>query len=200
MTDLELAERVAELTAQRVRQGWESDLAALQETWRRDLSALRDDLTAKNLITSSACGLECPMKKGLSELSSSQPAKVLVVDDIEAVRKTLVRLLQSAGLLTFSAEDTDAAEEVLKGGPEIDAVILDIAMPKSGYFLLEHIKTFYPTTEVIMTSGYDSNVERARELGAFGFLQKPFTASQAILMIERAVEMRKLKLQVHPGT
>lgn len=196
MGDLELAERVAELTAQRVRQGWESDLTALQDTWRRDLSALRDDLTTKNLIKSAACGLDCPLKNSLTELTKTQPAQVLVVDDIDSVRGSLVRLLQSTGLVTFSASDPDEASLVINETPEMDVVILDVSMPKNGYTLLEYIRENYPTTEVIMTSGYDTNVDKARKLGAFGFLSKPFTASQAVLMIERAVEMRRLKLQL----
>jgi CheY-like chemotaxis protein len=195
MTDLELAEAVAELTAKRIRDGWAEELTALHEAWRKDLGALRDDLTIKSLLKSSACGLDCPLKNALNELSQTKPATLLIVEDQELVRTSLARLLESTGLMVLTAEGSQEALKVFETSSDIDVVLADVSMPKNGYTLLEYLRIHYPSTEVIMTSGFDSNVDKARKLGAFGFLTKPFTAGQAVLMIEKAVEMRQLKLQ-----
>jgi CheY-like chemotaxis protein len=195
MSDLELAEAVAELTAKRIRSDVSKDLEALHEAWRRDLSALRDDLTIKNLLKSTACGLDCPLKDELSELAKTKPANILVVDDQEMVRTMLARLLGSTGLVILTAEGSLEALRILEANSDIDVVVADVSMPKNGYTLLEYIRNQYPTTEVIMTSGFDDNADKASKMGAFGFLAKPFTAGQAILMIEKAVELRRLKLQ-----
>lgn len=194
MSDLELAEAVAELTAKRIREGWTEELTAFQEAWRKDLGALRDDLTIKNLLKSSACGLDCPLKSALSELSQTKPATILIVDDQEQVRSTLARLLESTGLVVLTAEGSQEALKVFETSSDIDVVIADVSMPKNGYTLLEYLRIHYPSTEVIMTSGFDASADKARKLGAFGFLAKPFTAGQAVLMIEKAVELRQLKL------
>lgn len=189
---LELAELVATKTADRLKENFNEILGSFREQWLADMSKLRDDLTAKNLLNSEACGLDCPLKETL--LAGVTKAKVLVVDDYPEVRKVLARLLTEVGIVALEAVDAPSAVEILKKEQGIEVVLADISMPKNGYTLLEYVREHYPTIEVVMTSGYDTEVEKARVMGAFGFLSKPFTAAQAVLLVEKAVEMRRLKV------
>ena len=186
-----LAEMVAERTAERMKENFKEELASFRDQWLQDMSKLRDDLTVRGLLNSEACGLDCPLKETL--VASAKGAKVLVVDDYPQVRRVLARLLTEAGLTALEANSGDTAIEILKSTSDIDVVIADVTMPSNGYSLLEHVRSHYPTIEVVMVSGYDAEAERARDLGAFGFLAKPFTAAQAVLIIERAIENRRLK-------
>jgi|WetSurMetagenome_2_1015567.scaffolds.fasta_scaffold216827_3 CheY-like chemotaxis protein len=187
MTDLELAEAVAKRTAERVRDSWLEDIenlsASLRKQWQADLGALRDDLTAKGLLSS--------IQK--EPVTSSLKAKVLVVDDNPTVLDAIVRVLNSAGLSTFSASGGPEAAAILDVEGDFDVVISDMTMPKNGHTLLMYVKENHLNIEIIMTSGYSISEKDVRNIGAFGFLPKPFSVPQAILMVERAIEMKRLK-------
>lgn len=191
MSDFELAELVATRTAERLRERFTEELGIFRQQWLADMAKLRDDLTVKGLLNSEACGLDCPLKETF--LLNSKGAKVLVVDDYSEVRRALSRLLADVGIVVFEADDAPAAVTILGQEPDIEVVIADIAMPKNGYTLLEYVREHHSRIEVVMVSGYDAEVERARAMGAFGFLAKPFTAAQAVLVVEKAVEMKRLK-------
>lgn len=191
MSDLELAELVAQYTAERLKESFSEELGSFRDQWAKDLAKLRDDLTVKGLLNSEACGLDCPVREQL--LTEVKGAQVLIVDDYKQVRTVLARLLQEAGISTFEAEDGKGAAAILASETGIDVVVADIAMPNNGYTLLEHVREHYPTIEVVMVSGYDTEAGKARDMGAFAFLAKPFTAAQAVLIIERAVEARRHK-------
>lgn len=188
---VKLAELVAEHTATRMNEMFKEELGSFRDQWLKDMAKLRDDLTVRGLLNSEACGLDCPLKETL--IAGAKGSKVLVVDDYPQVRKVLARLLTEAGIVALEADGSPAAMEILKTTPDIAVVLADITMPSNGYTLLEYVRAHYPAIEVVMVSGYDAEVDRARELGAFGFLAKPFTAAQAVLVIERAIENRRLK-------
>lgn len=188
---IKLAEMVAEKTAERMNEKFKEELGSFRDQWIKDMSKLRDDLTVRGLLNSEACGLDCPLKETL--VAGAKGATVLVVDDYPQVRRVLARLLTEAGINALEADGGPSAMALLKSTSSIDVVIADITMPGNGYLLLEHVRVHYPSIEVVMVSGFDAEVDRARELGAFGFLAKPFTAAQAVLVIERAIENRRLK-------
>lgn len=192
MSDLELAQTVADKTAQRLEQIWTEKLDALRDQWQEDLGHLRDDLTVKGLIQGEGCGIDCPLRKKV--ISKLEGATVLVVDDYTEIRRVLVRILEDAGITAFGVASSAEAVETLASSAEIDVVMADAVMPNNGHTLLEFVRRRYPTVEVIMISGYESGAAKARELGAFCFLAKPFSAEQAVMLIERAVEHRRLKL------
>lgn len=192
MTDIALAEHVANKTAERVRSDFTQDLellaATLRKQWREDLGHLRDDLTAKGLLS------EVAASGGNVNIPSVKNVRVLVVDDYPEIRRVFAKMLATAGMVALEAADGVNAAKMLAEDANIEVVVADISMPKNGYTLLEHVHLHHPMIEVVMTSGYDIEPEKIRQLGAFGFLPKPFNMTQAVLIVERAAEARRLKL------
>ena len=76
-----------------------------------------------------------------------------------------------------------------------DVLVLDIMMPKiDGLEVLQHVKERHPDIDVIMMTGL-SQIEtavQAMKLGAFDYLSKPFDPDELKLVVERALERRRL--------
>jgi CheY-like chemotaxis protein len=113
--------------------------------------------------------------------------RVMFVDDEEGVRQSWDRLLTERGFRVSTAEDGAGAKLRLEEEPA-DVVVADLRMPRvDGLQLLEWIKREQPDTRFILVTGYGSDVveKRARELGAYGYLNKPVdpeTLSQVITL------------------
>jgi two-component system chemotaxis response regulator CheY len=110
---------------------------------------------------------------------------VLIVDDSAAIRKILRRVLQQAEIPTgqvFEASDGLEALDHLKK-QSVNLILSDINMPNmDGLQLLSQIKAnpAWKNVPVVMvtTEGSQSKVLEAVELGAIGYVRKPFTAEQ----------------------
>jgi two-component system, chemotaxis family, chemotaxis protein CheY len=110
---------------------------------------------------------------------------VLIVDDSAAIRKILRRVLQQAGLPegeVFEAGDGVEALACLKTAT-VQLVLSDINMPNmDGLELLKNLKAVpeWKALPVVMitTEGSQAKVLEAVELGAAGYVRKPFTAEQ----------------------
>lgn len=116
------------------------------------------------------------------------PSWVLVVDDDPLVRGTCRRLLEGLGLSVSEASNASAAVAALAGaGPE-PLVLLDASLKGDGGGLLGLLRAERPEARVVVMSGHDLEVLRARpELaGASEFLQKPFRLQELRAALERA--------------
>ena len=116
---------------------------------------------------------------------------VLVVEDEEMVRKTVVRALSEAGFVVREATEGEEGLRVLeRGGERVDVLVSDIVMPRmSGVELAQHALTFDPQLAVVLMSGYARNAfERKGALSAAMFLAKPFTASQLLAAVRTAMD------------
>jgi putative two-component system response regulator len=62
--------------------------------------------------------------------------------------------------------------------------------------LIEHVLSDYPNTAVIMVTGVDDpqTVEKALEIGAYGYIVKPFQTSEVMINISSALRRRSLEL------
>lgn len=113
------------------------------------------------------------------------PVDVLIVDDSAAIRKILRRVLDQAEISIgqiFEAGDGREAVETLKGH-HVGLILSDINMPNmDGLQFLTHLKAneIWRQVPVIMitTEGSQAKVMEAVQLGARGFVRKPFTAGQ----------------------
>ncbi|HUJ22432.1 MAG TPA: response regulator [Bryobacteraceae bacterium] len=113
------------------------------------------------------------------------PLDVLIVDDSAAIRKILQRVLAQANLplgKVVEAGDGREALEAMKQQP-VGLILSDINMPNmDGLQLLGELKASDQWKHVpvlmISTEGSQSKVMEAVQLGARGFVRKPFTADQ----------------------
>lgn len=113
------------------------------------------------------------------------PIDVLIVDDSAAIRKILQRVLTQTEVQlgqVHEAGDGVEALNVLKANP-VNLILSDINMPNmDGLQLLSQIKAqdAYKSVPVIMitTEGNQTKVMEAVQLGAAGYVRKPFTAEQ----------------------
>ncbi|HXS16954.1 MAG TPA: sigma-54 dependent transcriptional regulator, partial [Polyangiaceae bacterium] len=134
----------------------------------------------------------------VSEIEPSPGVRILVVDDQRNMRTTLSMLLRGAGHEVDEAADGRQAVEM--GAAEgYDVVITDLRLgTPDGLEVLRAIKEAQPSSEVIVMTAYgtiESAVEAMR-LGAFDYLQKPFSEPELLLKVQKALESRKLRGQV----
>jgi len=131
----------------------------------------------------------------LSESSDVEPTEaraVLFVDDSISVRKLAARFLESSGLEVDTAVDgLDALEKLASG--RFRVVITDLEMPRMhGYELMAEIQRHpeYRHLPVIVCTSRSSEKHRrrARELGAQGYITKPFTKEQLLADIQRLTQ------------
>jgi DNA-binding NtrC family response regulator len=122
-------------------------------------------------------------------------ATVLVIDDEQGIRDMLSLILRQEGYVVSVASDGKkgvciAAEQ------EIDVVVTDMKMPgMDGMAVLDHVKKNKPQVEVIMATGYGSSETATESLrrGAFHCLNKPFDVEEFLLIVEKALEKKRLK-------
>jgi len=121
-------------------------------------------------------------------------AKILVVDDQRNMRTTLAIMLRSAGHEVDEAADGDTAVK-LAAGNGYDLVITDLRLgEKTGIDVLRLTREANALTEVIVMTAYgtiESAVEAMR-LGAYDYIQKPFSEQELTVKVEKALEKRQL--------
>lgn len=104
---------------------------------------------------------------------------ILMIDDEEHLRVTTTEILRSCGYTVLTAHDgIEGIETYTRRQPEIDMVLLDMAMPvMSGKEVYIKLKKINPDIKVLLTSGFkeDERVRQVLKLGVNGFIQKPFT-------------------------
>ncbi len=103
---------------------------------------------------------------------------VLVVEDEELVRQTVVRLLQHLGYDPLVASSFQEAMTIARSEPRtIQLLLTDVLMADAnGQALAQAVRLQRPGIRVLYMSGYSADVIRSGDLdGGSGFLQKPFT-------------------------
>ena len=116
---------------------------------------------------------------------------VLVVDDEEGLRLLVADALQMEGATVLQAIDgEDGIEQFNQHRQELDAVVLDLTMPKlSGEEVFRQIKAVRPEVPVVLCSGYTQEDVAKQFIGVKldGFVEKPFTPSQLIEALRNAL-------------
>jgi two-component system nitrogen regulation response regulator NtrX len=121
---------------------------------------------------------------------------ILIVDDQDDIRFLAAGILEDEGHQTRGASNRKTAlNAIISRRPSL--VLLDVWLkdPLEGIEILKIICTEHPTVPVVMMSGH-GNIETAVSainIGAFDFIEKPFTADRLLLVINRAIENTKLK-------
>jgi two-component system nitrogen regulation response regulator NtrX len=121
---------------------------------------------------------------------------ILIVDDQDDIRILAASILEDEGHQTRGASNReDALLSIVSRRPSL--VLLDIWLkePLEGIEILKIICTEHPTVPVVMMSGH-GNIETAVSainIGAFDFIEKPFTSDRLVLVVNRAIENTILK-------
>jgi DNA-binding NtrC family response regulator len=121
-------------------------------------------------------------------------ARILVVDDEEIIIRSCLRILGESDYAVDAVQDGRQALQKLDEG-HYDVMILDVMMPTmNGLEVLQRAKEMHPDLDVIMVTGLSQidTAVRAMKLGAFDYLPKPFDPDELKLVVERALERRRL--------
>jgi len=115
--------------------------------------------------------------------------RILVVDDEGEICQMLTRLLSGEGFQVSVALDGHTALGLCGEGP-FDLVITDLGMPDmSGWELADALRTLSPSTPVLLVSGWELEVDRAR-LEAYNVrevLNKPFEIRALLDAVSRCL-------------
>lgn len=115
--------------------------------------------------------------------------KILIVDDEELARARLKRMLTTLGYEDLH-EASNADEAILKskeGG--FDLVFLDINMPNvSGLELAYELKYLQDNIAIIFQTAYEEHALKAFDIGAVGYLIKPYSIEQLTQAMERVAK------------
>ncbi len=120
--------------------------------------------------------------------------KILVVDDDSLIRSFLFEDLTRRKYEVETAESVEQALQIMKSD-HFDVIISDIRMDNvSGFDFLEIIMRDFSDLLVILMTAYGSvqSAIKAIKMGAFDYLQKPFSGSQVEHVLNKAFEFHRL--------
>ena len=113
---------------------------------------------------------------------------VLVVDDDQSILSIFEFILKETGYNTITASSGQDCLDILKKGPKIDLVFLDVKMPGiTGIDVFKQIQETDPKLLVVMMTGYseDELIKEVFELGAYGIIYKPFDMEEILSVVEK---------------
>ncbi len=127
-------------------------------------------------------------------VQAAAEATILVVEDVEAVRNIVVRILKAAGYTALAAAGGEEALALCAGHPgAIDLIITDVVMPRmSGREMAERIIRQRPQTVVLYMSGYTDNtiVHHGVLDPGTQFIAKPFSAADLTHKVREVLDGR----------
>ena len=123
--------------------------------------------------------------------------RILIVDDEEQVRRLLSRLLENNGYSCETAQDAAEATAVM-GAKQFDLLLTDMNMPgDSGLDLIRAASAVQPDIATVMVTGMDDReiANAALELGAYGYIIKPFQSNEILISVTNALRRRALEIE-----
>ena len=113
--------------------------------------------------------------------------RVLIVEDDPAVRELAVRMFESLGYRTATAQDGLSALALLRGRRRIDLLFSDVVMPGqlSGVDLARQAVAMRTGLKVLLTSGYAGSRPIDSE---FGFIDKPYERAQLAARVRAVLD------------
>ena len=123
--------------------------------------------------------------------------RILIVDDEDQIRSLLARLLGAQGYECVTAESAAAGRRLLEETP-VALVLSDVNMPgESGLDFTREVLASHRDTAVVMVTGMDDRryAETAIEVGAYGYVLKPFKPNELIINVGNALRRRALEIE-----
>ncbi|MFP5483674.1 MAG: sigma-54-dependent transcriptional regulator, partial [Gammaproteobacteria bacterium] len=123
--------------------------------------------------------------------------RLIVVDDEKPQLEALCSLLQDAGFDVEGFSEPVSALECLKS-QSFDVLLTDLRLPgMDGIELVQRARQLDPDLSVVLMTGHGSikTAVDAMKQGVLDYILKPFKVSELMPVVNRAIEVRKLKLQ-----
>jgi two-component system, NarL family, nitrate/nitrite response regulator NarL len=121
------------------------------------------------------------------------PLKVLVIDDHPLVQEGVSAALESLadGVTVMAARDAEQGLSLAAENPDLDLVLLDLALPgMSGFNLIGKLHEHLPSLPVVVLSALEEpeNVRHAINAGAMGFVPKSAATKVLIEVLQQVLE------------
>ncbi|MCF8109691.1 MAG: response regulator [Desulfohalobiaceae bacterium] len=123
--------------------------------------------------------------------------KILILDDEASVCRTLSRIVRRIGREYDVVHSAEEARELLQE-ESFELILSDIRLPgESGLDFVRYTVAQDPDVAIIMITGVDDPevAEEALELGAYGYIVKPFKVSEVLINISGALRRRQLEAE-----
>jgi DNA-binding NtrC family response regulator len=120
--------------------------------------------------------------------------KILIIDDEAEMLDNCRRILKRSGYDCLLLQESENFAQVLKEEPP-DLILTDLRMPKKdGMSVLKEAKAIDPDIVVILFTAYGTikSALEACRLGAFDYIQKPFSAEQLRIAVNRGIKQKRL--------
>lgn len=124
----------------------------------------------------------------------TEKAKILIIDDEEAIRDAMSQVLLREGYEVKEAQEGKEGLEIFQKDT-FHLVFLDLKLPGiRGMDVLSRIKEVSPETPVIIITGYSSieSAVEAMKRGALDYMPKPFTPEELRVVTRKALENRRI--------
>lgn len=121
--------------------------------------------------------------------NTTEPARILVVDDEQAVRDLLVKILTSGNYRVEVASDGTTAIEKLST-TSFDLLFTDLRMPgMDGLSVIREARRHSPGLPIVIITGYSTEASaiEALNMGVQGYLTKPFRLQRVLMLAARAL-------------
>jgi two-component system, chemotaxis family, chemotaxis protein CheY len=160
-------------------------------SWDREAKANRADQPPEAETEPVAAAAAAPAPDPAAEPAAGTllPKRILTIDDSKTMRDMLMLTLSNNGFEVLQAVDGLDGLDVL-GRETVDVVITDINMPKlDGYGVIQHMRERAEYDDlpilVLTTESDNEKKERARKLGATGFIIKPFNPTGLVDVLRK---------------
>ena len=121
--------------------------------------------------------------------------RILIIDDEKLLCKKLEENLSKDGYYVISFNKGEYGIESIKNEPP-DLILLDLRLPDiNGLEILEFINSMDSSTSTIMMTGHGSTEDavNAIKLGAYDFIEKPFSLEKIRVLVRNALDSIRLK-------
>ena len=117
---------------------------------------------------------------------NNKPRKILIVDDDQFLLEMYSIKFREAGILVEELLDSKKALQYLREKNDIDVLILDVVMPEiDGLTILKKVRTERlandPVVIMLSNQGQESDIHKAKELGADGYIIKASSVPSEVL-------------------
>jgi DNA-binding response OmpR family regulator len=125
--------------------------------------------------------------------TTNTPTRLLVIDDEKGLRDMMTYTFRRLNFEVTAAENGEVGVSAALAG-DFDVVLCDIMMPgMNGIAVLEILKRERPALEIIVVTGFpsDETYARARELGAYEYVAKPYDLLALRTLLESAASRKR---------